>query len=245
MPSLTPSLNVHEQPSLDGRPESNARHAHGAPARATQAARSTSCSGRLSRHRRSRWARRRPRTLRSLPATERGHRALRDAVRRRGRAASALTLRVEARRERYAPRRRRRGALAPDAGARGGVTCGTPFDVRERRRARLVAAAHASIASRHVVATHFSDVLTELGRTYHFAKPATRAAPSHFMKKRSPSTLGMKQLCRNLINALLDANRRVDAERRLDELQQVNPSNPGLSNLKARLLAQAQNAEHN
>jgi tetratricopeptide (TPR) repeat protein len=85
------------------------------------------------------------------------------------------------------------------------------------------------------------DVRTDLGLTYYFGQPSdpqraiTEYRKSLALDPRHEPTL------QNLASALISTGNREEAEKRIDELQQVNPSNPSLPNLRAQL-AQSKNA---
>ncbi|MEJ7616561.1 MAG: tetratricopeptide repeat protein [Pyrinomonadaceae bacterium] len=86
------------------------------------------------------------------------------------------------------------------------------------------------------------DVLTGLGRTYHFDKPPNARSAIAAYEKALKADARHEAAMQNLINALLDERRHQEAKRRLEDLRQINPANAGLSNLQARL-AQAGGAQ--
>jgi Flp pilus assembly protein TadD len=85
------------------------------------------------------------------------------------------------------------------------------------------------------------DVRTDLGLTYYFGQPSDpQRAITEYRKSLSLDPRHEPTL-QNLASALISTGNREEAEKRIDELQQVNSSNPSLPNLRAQL-AQSKNA---
>ena len=85
-----------------------------------------------------------------------------------------------------------------------------------------------------------ADVHTSLGLTYYFGQPSdpqraiTEYRKSLALDPRHEPTL------QSLASALISVGNREEAQKRIDELKEVNPSNPSLPNLRAQL-AQSKN----
>jgi tetratricopeptide (TPR) repeat protein len=86
-----------------------------------------------------------------------------------------------------------------------------------------------------------ADVRTDLGLTYYFGQPSD--PPRAIVEYRKSLALDPhhEPTLQNLASALISTGKREEAEKMIDELQQVNPSNPSLPNLRAQL-AQSKNA---
>lgn len=80
-----------------------------------------------------------------------------------------------------------------------------------------------------------------LGQTYYFGKPpdAQRAIAEY--RKSLAIDPRHEPALQNLASALITTGRSEEAQKRIDELQKLNPSNPALPNLRAQL-AQSRNA---
>ena len=85
------------------------------------------------------------------------------------------------------------------------------------------------------------NVRTELGATYYFDTPADpRRAITEYRKSLAQDPHHEMTL-QSLVAALISTGELTEAEQRLNELQNVNPTNPALSDLRAQL-AQQRNA---
>ena len=85
------------------------------------------------------------------------------------------------------------------------------------------------------------DVLARLGLTYYFGQPSDpRRAIVEYRKSLAIDPRHEPTL-QSLASALISAGNRDEAQKRIDELQNLNPSNQALPNLRAQL-AQSRNA---
>lgn len=86
-----------------------------------------------------------------------------------------------------------------------------------------------------------ADAHTSLGLTYFFDKPADAPRAIKEYRKALASNARHELALQSLAAALASTGETVEAQRRLDELQSVNPSNAALPDLRAQL-AQKTNA---
>lgn len=86
-----------------------------------------------------------------------------------------------------------------------------------------------------------ADVRTDLGLTYYFAKPSDPQRAITEYRKALALDPRHERTLQSLASALISTGKQAEAEKRIDELQSVNPSNPSLPNLRAQL-AQSRNA---
>jgi tetratricopeptide (TPR) repeat protein len=86
-----------------------------------------------------------------------------------------------------------------------------------------------------------ADVRTDLGLTYYFGQPSDPQRAIVEYRKSLALDPRHEPTLQNLTSALISTGNHEEAEQRIDELQQVNPSNPALPNLRAQL-AQSRNA---
>jgi tetratricopeptide (TPR) repeat protein len=85
------------------------------------------------------------------------------------------------------------------------------------------------------------SVRTDLGLTYYFAQPSDpRRAIAEYRKSLAINPRHEPTL-QHLASALISIGDREEAQRKIDDLQNLNPSNPALPNLRAQL-AQSKNA---
>ena len=86
-----------------------------------------------------------------------------------------------------------------------------------------------------------ANVRTDLGLTYYFGQPSDPQRAITEYRKSLALDPRHEPTMQNLASALISTGKREEAEKMIDELQQVNPSNPSLPNLRAQL-AQSKNA---
>jgi Flp pilus assembly protein TadD len=86
-----------------------------------------------------------------------------------------------------------------------------------------------------------ADVRTDLGLTYYFGQPSDPQRAIVEYRKSLALDPRHEPTLQNLASALITTGNRAEAQKRIDELQAVNPSNPSLPNLRAQL-AQSRNA---
>lgn len=86
------------------------------------------------------------------------------------------------------------------------------------------------------------NVRTDLGLTYFFAKPSDPARAITEYRKSLELDARHEATLQNLAAALIATRAHAEAEKRIQELQAINPSNPALSNLRAQL-SQSKNAQ--
>lgn len=86
------------------------------------------------------------------------------------------------------------------------------------------------------------NVRTDLGLTYYFAKPSEPEKAIAEYRKSLAIDARHELTLQHLATALIATKKLEEAQKRIDELQAINPSNPALSNLRAQL-AQAKNAQ--
>jgi tetratricopeptide (TPR) repeat protein len=80
-----------------------------------------------------------------------------------------------------------------------------------------------------------------LGQTYYFGKPSDPDRAIVEYRKSLAIDPRHEPALQNLASALITTGKREEAQKRIDELQKLNPSNEALSNLRAQL-AQSKNA---
>lgn len=88
-----------------------------------------------------------------------------------------------------------------------------------------------------------ADVLMDVGRTFYYERPAQPQRAIEFYRRALAVNPQHEATLQNLINALLDVGNTTEAEKKLKDLQTVNPQNATLPNLSARL-EQARNARN-
>lgn len=86
-----------------------------------------------------------------------------------------------------------------------------------------------------------ADVRTDLGLTYYFGQPSDPQRAIAEYRKSLALNPRHEPTLQSLASALISTGNRAEAQKRIDELQSVNPSNPSLPNLRAQL-AQSRNA---
>ncbi len=87
-----------------------------------------------------------------------------------------------------------------------------------------------------------ADVRTDLGLTYYFGKPSDPQRAIAEYRKALAVDARHEATLQNLAAALIVTGNQAEAEKRIAELQSVNPSNAALSDLRAQL-AQSKNAQ--
>jgi tetratricopeptide (TPR) repeat protein len=87
-----------------------------------------------------------------------------------------------------------------------------------------------------------AGVRTDLGLTYYFGKPSDPQRAIAEYRKALAVDAKHEATLQNLAAALIVTGNRAEAEKRIAELQSVNPSNAALSDLRAQL-AQSKNAQ--
>ncbi|MGB7926102.1 MAG: tetratricopeptide repeat protein, partial [Pyrinomonadaceae bacterium] len=80
-----------------------------------------------------------------------------------------------------------------------------------------------------------------LGQTYYFGKPSDPKRAIVEYRKSLAADPRHEPALQNLASALITTGNREEAQKRIDELQKLNPSNAALPNLRAQL-AQSKNA---
>ena len=85
-----------------------------------------------------------------------------------------------------------------------------------------------------------ADVRTSLGLTYYFGQPSDAQRAITEYRKSLALDPRHEPTLQSLASALISTGNREEAQKRIDELQNVNPSNPSLPNLRAQL-AQSKN----
>jgi tetratricopeptide (TPR) repeat protein len=85
------------------------------------------------------------------------------------------------------------------------------------------------------------DARTDLGLTYYFANPSDPQRAIAEYRKSLALNPKHELTLQNLATALITTGNRDEAQKRIDELQSINPTNPALPNLRAQL-AQSKNA---
>ncbi|HVG39668.1 MAG TPA: tetratricopeptide repeat protein [Pyrinomonadaceae bacterium] len=80
-----------------------------------------------------------------------------------------------------------------------------------------------------------ADLLVNVGRTYYYERPPQPQPAIAAYRRALAANPRHEGALQNLVNALLDTNDLPEAERRLDEIESVNPNNPMLPTLRARL----------
>ncbi|MGH9902377.1 MAG: tetratricopeptide repeat protein, partial [Pyrinomonadaceae bacterium] len=85
------------------------------------------------------------------------------------------------------------------------------------------------------------NVRTDLGLTYYFDRPADPARAIREYRKSLAVNPRHEMTLQNLAAALITTGETAEAQKRIDELAEVNASNPALPNLRAQL-AQEKNA---
>lgn len=86
-----------------------------------------------------------------------------------------------------------------------------------------------------------ANARTDLGLTYYFAKPSEPQRAIAEYRKSLTLDPRHELTLQNLATALITVGNQEEAEKRIAELQNINPSNPALSSLRAQL-AQSRNA---
>lgn len=86
-----------------------------------------------------------------------------------------------------------------------------------------------------------ASVRVNLGQTYYFAKPSDPQRAIVEYRKALAIDQRHEAALQNLASALITTGNHEEAQKRIDELQRLNASNPALSNLRAQL-AQSRNA---
>jgi tetratricopeptide (TPR) repeat protein len=86
------------------------------------------------------------------------------------------------------------------------------------------------------------DVRTDLGLTYYLAKPSEPQRAIIEYRKSLALDAKHEPTLQHLAAALTATGNHAEAQKRIDELQSINPSNPALPNLRAQL-AQSKNAQ--
>ena len=86
-----------------------------------------------------------------------------------------------------------------------------------------------------------ASVRARLGQTYYFAKPSDPQRAIVEYRKSLSIDPRHEPALQNLASALITTGNHEEAQKRIDELQKLNPSNPALPNLRAQL-AQSRNA---
>lgn len=86
-----------------------------------------------------------------------------------------------------------------------------------------------------------ASVRARLGQTYYFAKPSDPQRAIVEYRKSLAIDPRHEAALQNLASALITTGNHEEAQKRIDELQKLNPSNPALPNLRAQL-AQSRNA---
>jgi len=84
-------------------------------------------------------------------------------------------------------------------------------------------------------------VRTDLGMTYYFGRPSDPQRAIAEYRKALALDPRHELALQSLASALISTGKHDEAQKRIDELQSINPSNPSLPNLRAQL-AQSQNA---
>ena len=87
-----------------------------------------------------------------------------------------------------------------------------------------------------------ADVRTDLGLTYYFGKPSDPERAIAEYRKALAVDARHEATLQNLAAALIVTGNQAEAEKRIAELQSINPSNAALSDLRAQL-AQSKNAQ--
>lgn len=87
-----------------------------------------------------------------------------------------------------------------------------------------------------------ANVRTDLGLTYYFGKPSDPQRAIAEYRKALAIDAKHEATLQNLAAALIVTGNRAEAEKRIAELQSVNPSNAALADLRAQL-AQSKNAQ--
>jgi tetratricopeptide (TPR) repeat protein len=87
-----------------------------------------------------------------------------------------------------------------------------------------------------------ANVRTDLGLTYYFGKPSDPQRAIAEYRKALAVDARHETTLQNLAAALIVTGNHAEAEKRIAELQSINPSNAALSNLRAQL-AQSKNAQ--
>jgi tetratricopeptide (TPR) repeat protein len=87
-----------------------------------------------------------------------------------------------------------------------------------------------------------ADVRTDLGLTYFFAKPSDPARAIVEYRKSLEIDPKHEATLQNLAAALIATREYAEAEKRIQELQTINSSNPAVPNLRAQL-SQSRNAQ--
>lgn len=87
-----------------------------------------------------------------------------------------------------------------------------------------------------------ADVRTDLGRTYYLGKPSDPQRAIAEYRKALTINAKHEPALQNLAAALIVTGKHSEAEKRIAELQNINPSNAALSDLRAQL-AQSKNAQ--
>jgi tetratricopeptide (TPR) repeat protein len=86
-----------------------------------------------------------------------------------------------------------------------------------------------------------ADVRTDLGLTYYLGQPSDPQRAIAEYRKSLALDPRHEATLQSLASALIAVGNREEAQKRIDELKNVNPSNPALPNLRAQL-AQSRNA---
>ena len=86
-----------------------------------------------------------------------------------------------------------------------------------------------------------ADARARLGQTYYFGKPSDPQRAIVEYRKSLAIDPRHEPALQNLASALITTGNREEAQKRIDELQKLNPSSPALPNLRAQL-AQSRNA---
>jgi tetratricopeptide (TPR) repeat protein len=86
-----------------------------------------------------------------------------------------------------------------------------------------------------------ASVRASLGQTYYFAKPSDPQRAIVEYRKSLAIDPRHEAALQNLASALITTGNHEEAQKRIEELQKLNSSNPALSNLRAQL-AQSRNA---
>lgn len=79
------------------------------------------------------------------------------------------------------------------------------------------------------------DVRTDLGLTYYFGQPSDPQRAIAEYRKSIALNPRHETTLQNLAAALISVGNREEAEKRVDDLQKLNPANPALPNLRAQL----------
>lgn len=134
---------------------------------------------------------------------------------------------------------KRAAAARPDDGETNVLLGNVLFDLGQTADVKHFAEARQAYLRALATRPSDPDVLTDVGRTYRFDRRPDMAGAIASYEKALAVDARHEAALRNLIDALLDAGRRPEAQRRFEQLRQINPSSAGLSDLQARLAREA------